>query len=78
MPTKRGVAYYTKAVGMIEVSFPESRVFCMFCPLCYSAGLDRAKCSLTGEFIPYPHKMVGRDCILHIVEEERNGEKTCV
>ena len=72
MPTKRGVAYYTKAVGMIEVSFPESRVFCMFCPLCYSAGLDRAKCSLTGEF------MVGRDCILHIVEEERNGEKTCV
>ncbi len=70
---ERGVSYYTKAVGMVQVSFPEDKTLCQFCPYCRDEiGLKRAKCLLTGEILAHPFVGVGGRCPLEIIETEEN------
>lgn len=68
MPFEKGVRFYTKAVGMIEVSFPENKTVCQYCPFCFGDRTERARCAYTHEFILYPKVQVGHDCPLEIVE----------
>lgn len=63
MITEKGVLYYTKGVVEIDVSFPESQVFCKWCKFAkYEHGLNRVICIITDEYILKPQIGVGQFC----------------
>ena len=68
------VLYYTKGHLSMDVSFPEDRTVCQWCPFCRNEdSLRRWKCLLTGEYLVYPFHGVGNEC--PIIFDERAGEK---
>lgn len=67
MAINRCVRYYTTA--MVEISFPEDRVCCEFCPLLETYA--RAQCRRTGEYIA-DRRGIGYDCPLIFKEDENN------
>ena len=62
-----GVRYYTKAT--VEVSFPENRVCCAFCPLLETYA--RKQCRRTGEYIA-DERTIGYCCPLNFEDKENN------
>lgn len=64
----RGVRYYTKA--MVELSFPEDRVCCDFCPLMETYA--RKQCRRTGEYLG-DTRTIGYECPLKFIEEEEQN-----
>ena len=62
-----GVKYYTKAT--VEVSFPENRVCCAFCPLLETYA--RKQCRRTGEYIA-DERTIGYCCPLNFEDKENN------
>lgn len=50
-----GVAYFTMAEIRLDLSFPEDKVKCHYCPFCRSEGdLNRFWCRLTNNMIYNP------------------------
>lgn len=71
---ENGILYYTKAVGEIEVNFPEDRAICQYCTYVRNEdSLKRWKCLLTGEYLLYPFNSIGSKCPLRLVEEVDHG-----
>lgn len=70
------VLYYTKAAGRVEVSFPEDRTVCQWCPFCKSENsLKRWRCTLTEEFLIDPFFSVGNKCPLELVpNNDKEGD----
>ena len=64
----RGVRFYTKA--KVEISFPEDRVCCDFCPLMETYA--RKQCRRTGEYLG-DTRTIGYECPL-IFESEENDD----
>lgn len=57
------VLWYTKGRLTLEVSFPEDRTVCQWCPYCRNEdSLRRWKCLLTGEYLVYPFHSTGNEC----------------
>lgn len=68
-----GVRYYTE--GVITISFPESDICCMHCPLMAKEyGIDRHYCKKTGEYLPAAFNAVGTLCPIKFMEVNENGE----
>lgn len=63
-----GVRYYTTAT--VEVSFPENRVCCAFCPLLETYA--RKQCRRTGEYIA-DERTIGYCCPLNFEDKENNN-----
>ena len=62
-----GVAYYT--TGTVEIYSPEGETVCRHCILLKDDyKLDRAICLRTGEIIPAPDYMRGRECPVKLEE----------
>lgn len=66
---QRGVSYYT--IATCEISFPEDRVSCSFCPM---LGLelksDRHYCRKTGEYLVAVKDVIGFHCPLKFNKED--------
>ncbi len=70
---KNGVDYYTKGTVTVNVSFPEDKIACQWCPLFlrYEKDYTRYSCRLTHEWLLYPFTRVGELCPIVI---ENKGE----
>lgn len=67
-----GVLYYTKGLLKMEISFPEDRTICQWCPFCRSEdSMKRHKCILTGEYLVYPFITIGAQCPIQFKKEEK-------
>lgn len=65
---------YTK--GTVVIYFPDAEIRCHLCPLLNTERVGntyRCFCKRTGEFIPSPLDMIGRNCPIQF-EEDENGE----
>ena len=62
----KGVSYYT--IGTVEIGFPEDDLCCYRCPI---MGMEsgREYCRRTGEYLPAPRDLRGRDCPIVFNEE---------
>ena len=68
MAFEKGVRYYTRAIAMIEIAFPENKTVCQYCTLSWQDRMGKVKCMLSDEIIPYPNVQVGKKCPFEIVD----------
>lgn len=64
-----GISYYTKAT--LEVSFPENKVVCWWCPLLDTErGTSRPICRKTHEYLYDTERTIGDECPLKFNKKE--------
>lgn len=74
MKIENGVTHYTKATLIYEFGFPNDMTTCQWCKFCYAeTALDRWRCRITGEYMPYPRLERGQKCPV-VITEDHNGE----
>ena len=63
MKRVEGVTYYTRARLAYEFGFPNGMTVCQWCPFCYAeTALERYRCRITGEYLPFPFTGRGQRC----------------
>ena len=69
------VTYYTHGLATVSVIFPEDRTVCQWCPYVKNEdSLKRHKCSLTGEYLPYPFTARGNQCPVEFERSDSDGD----
>lgn len=73
MSYRNGVEYYTTGRVTVNIHFPEDKVKCFHCWMCYKDSLGRNICRLMEREVYHIDRGIHEDCPL-IFEEEENEE----
>lgn len=71
----RGCQKYVSVDIQLTIHFPEDKVICDLCPLCYAENYGtRYRCRQTGEILPFHNVDFGLKCPLPLPIKTIKGE----